>query len=92
MESTRMIRIEIHLTKAQREMSMGILFRCHRLWNLYIERAIEALNNHQYIPDNYAFDKIDYQTRIKPSDNEFWTSLPSPARKDCISRCYRFIM
>ena len=92
MESTRMIRIEVHLTKAQREMSMGILFRCHRLWNLYIERAIEALNNHQYIPNNYAFDKIDYQTRIKPSDNEFWTSLPSPARKDCISRCYRFIM
>ena len=92
MGSTRMIRIEIHLTKAQREMSMGILFRCHRLWNLYIERAINALENGQYIPNNYAFDKIDYQTHIKPSDPEFWSSLPSKARRDCIDRCYRSIM
>lgn len=90
--TTRMIRIEIHLTKAQKEMSMDILFRCHRLWNLYIERAIEALNSHQYIPDNYAFDKIDYQTRIKPSDHEVWSSLPNKARRDCIDRCYRAIM
>ena len=89
---TRMIRIEIHLTKTQKEKSMDILFRCHRLWNLYIERAIDALNSHQYIPDNYTFDKIDYQTRIKPSDIDFWSSLPSKARQDCIDRCYHSIM
>ena len=50
--TTRMIRTEIHLTKSQSDMAMGILSRCHRLWNLYIERAIEALNSHQYIPNN----------------------------------------
>ena len=89
---TRMIRFEIHLTKTQREKSMDIIFRCHRLWNLYIEKAIEALSNHQYIPNNYAFDKIDYQTRIKPSDYDFWSSLPNKARRDCIDLCYRSIM
>lgn len=92
MQSTRMIRLEIHLTKAQREMALGILSRCHRLWNLYIERAKNALDNHQYIPNNYEFDKIDYQTRIKSSDPEYWAQLPSKARRDCIDTCYQSIM
>lgn len=35
----RIIKIEIHLTKVQKEMAMSILFHCHRLWNLYVERA-----------------------------------------------------
>ena len=90
--TTRMIRTEIHLTKNQSDMAMGILSRCHRLWNLYIERAIEALNSHQYIPNNYAFDKVDYQTRIKPLDHEYWSQLPSKARRDCIDTCYRSIV
>lgn len=92
MQSTRLIRLEIHLTKTQREMALGILSRCHRLWNLYIERAKNALENHQYIPNNYEFDKIDYQTRIKPSDPEYWSQLPNKARRDCIDTCYWSIM
>ena len=92
MESIRAIRIEIHLTKDQREKSMDILFRCHRIWNLYIERAIEALNSHQYTPNNYEFDTFDYQLRIKPSDTKFWSILPSKARQNCIKQCHQSIM
>lgn len=92
MQSTRMIRLEIHLTKTQADMALGILSRCHRLWNLYIERAKNALENHEYIPSNYEFDKIDYRTRIKSSDPEYWSQLPNKARKDCIDTCYQSIM
>ena len=91
-ESTRMIRMEIKLNKSQEEIALGVLSRCHRLWNLYIERAKDALNNHWYIPNNYEFDKIDYQTRIKPQDVEYWSQLPSKARRDCIDTCYQSIM
>ena len=91
-EPIRMIRIEIRLNKSQEEMALGILSKCHRLWNLYIERAKEALNNHQYIPSNYEFDKVDYQVRIKPQDIDYWSQLPSKARFNCISTCYQSII
>ena len=84
----RIIRIEIRLTKAQQIQAMNILSHCHRLWNLYVERAKQAKENKQYIPNNYEFDKIDYRQRILPSDPEYWKQLPSKARRDLIDTCY----
>lgn len=84
----RIIKIEIHLTKVQKEMAMSILSHCHRLWNLYVERAKEAKENKEYIPSNYEFDKIDYQQRILPSDPYYWKQLPNKARRDLIDTCY----
>lgn len=79
-------KVEIRLTKKQKEKAIRILNACHALWNIYIQVQKETYRDEKRLMNNYEFSK-HFNHDIKPI-MPWFEKTSSKALSDLINNCW----
>lgn len=79
-------KVEIRLTKKQRQTAINTLNACHALWNVYIQVQKETYRDEKRLMNNYEFSK-HFNNDIKPI-TPWFIGISSKALRDLIDNCW----